>query len=558
MPYTSERLGEVLVRADLITDEQLDAALSTQQRSGGKIGEVLVRELIVTEEQIAGALAQQKGLEHVNLASTTVDPVVAQMLPIGMARRRQVIPIALRGETILLAMADPLDVEAIDETEIRTAHKVEPVVAAASQVRYAIEKFIAGADALQELSTANVAEPADTESEARETHGEDDVAVVRMINQIIRQAVLERASDVHFEPGESGVRVRHRVDGVLRETAGLPKGAQSELLSRVKVMADLDITERRRPQDGRIAVKVDGREIDIRVATLPTPYGEAITLRLLDKQVALHDIGELGLQPDDLVRLERMLHKPYGALLVSGPTGSGKSTTLYSLLGVINEPGRKIITVEDPIEYRMDGITQMAVNARIGLTFASGLRTILRSDPDVVMVGEVRDPETAEMAIRSALTGHLVLTSIHTNDAPSALTRLSDMGVPPYITSSALLGAVAQRLVRRLCPHCKRATRPDAQLLVGLGFSEREAADMVVYEPEGCEECGGTGYRGRMGVFEVMEFDEELSALYLRDAAADELRRSAMARGMRSLRRDALDRVAAGLTSIEEIERVVL
>lgn len=556
MPYLNERLGELLVRAGLISEEQLETALESQQVQGGKIGEVLVRELVVTEDEIAQALAEQKGYEHVSLAGTVIDRGAALLLPLGMVRRRGVIPIAIDDGTLTLAMADPLDVQAIDETELRTGMRVQPVVAAASQVRFAIEKYVAGGDALQELELTE--RGAEDISDGSEADNDANVPVVRIVNQLIREAVLDRASDVHFEPAANGVRVRYRVDGVLRDASMLPKNAQSELLSRVKVMADMDITERRRPQDGRIAIKVDGKPLDLRVATLPTPLGEAITLRILDSEVAFKRADEVGLSAEDFERLVHMLSRPYGALFVSGPTGSGKSTTLYALLNEISGATRKTITVEDPIEYRMEGITQVAVNPRIGLTFAAGLRTILRSDPDIVMVGEVRDPETAEIAVRAALTGHLVLSSIHTNDAPSVLTRLNDMGVPPYITSSGLIGAVAQRLVRVLCPKCKEKVKVSWDRLVAAGFSEEEAMSVQAYGPKGCDNCSRTGYRGRIGVFEIMQFDEHIANLYLRDAPAEELRATAICRGMRPLLRDALEKVAAGVTSLDEVQRVVM
>ncbi len=556
MSYTRERLGQLLVTAGLIDDMQLQACLDAQTREGGKLGEIIVRDLLLTDDQIASALAAQKGLEHVNLAAYPIDRAVVTMVPLRTARRRRILPLDIVGDRLILAMADPLDVEAIDEAELITGMKVEPVVAASNQVKMAIEKYVAGADALQELEiVSHIAEETD---DRRDADLDADVAVVRIVNQLVQGAVRERASDIHFEPSEGGVRVRYRVDGVLREATGLPKSSQAELLSRIKVMADLDITERRRPQDGRFGIRVDGKHLDLRVATLPTPQGEAITLRLLDSEVAFIALEELGLSDADLETVQRMLRKPYGALLIAGPTGSGKSTTLYALLHAVNDPGRKIITVEDPIEYRMENVTQLAVNARIGLTFAAGLRTILRSDPDVVMVGEVRDPETAEIAVRSALTGHLVLTSIHTNDAPSALTRLTDMGVPPYVTSSGLSGAVAQRLVRKLCDNCKEPANISWDRLVAAGMSEEEAMGLVVYEPRGCHECGMTGYLGRIAVFEVMEFDDQLESLFLHNAPSFELRQAAVGRGMRTLRRDALDKVMAGITSLEEVDRVVV
>jgi len=557
VPYSRERLGELLVGTQLISAEQLQSALEIQAREGGKIGEVLVRDLVVTEDQIASALAAQKGLQHINLATVTIDRGAAVLLPLRTARRRLCIPIGFSGNVLTLAMADPLDVEAVDEAELLTGFKVVPVVAAASQVRFAIEKYVAGADAMLELQLVDI-RTAGAEEDA-ESVADASVAIVRIVNQIVHEAVLARASDIHFEPTENHVRVRYRVDGVLREASQLPKSSQAELLSRVKVMADLDITERRRPQDGRLGVRIDGKDLDLRVATLPTPDGEAITLRILDSEVAFHPLEDTGLSPEGLVAINRMLSKPFGALFISGPTGSGKSTTLYALMHAANDPGRKVITVEDPIEYRMPDVTQLAVNARIGLTFAAGLRTILRSDPDVVMVGEVRDPETAEIAVRAALTGHLVLSSIHTNDAPSALTRLTDMGVPPYITSSGLLGAVAQRLVRKLCPVCREmAGDVSIDKLLAAGFEESELATLRIYKPKGCGNCSQTGYKGRIGVFEVMEFDDNLQTLFLHNAPTFELRQAAIGRGMRTLRRDALDKVKAGITSLEEMDRVVV
>lgn len=557
MPYSRERIGQLLVTAGLVSPEQLESALDVQSRDGGKIGEVLVKDLVVTEDQIAETLAAQKGFEHVNLAAYPIDRSVAALLPLRTARRRNCIPIGLHSGSLRLAMADPLDVEAVDEAELLTGFKIEPCVASASQVKFAIEKYVAGADAMLELEHEDVS---DTGAAADpEAIADASVAVVRIVNQIVNEAVLARASDIHFEPSEIDVRVRYRVDGVLREATRLPKSSQAELLSRVKVMADLDITERRRPQDGRFSIRVEGKDLDLRVATLPTPAGEAITLRILDSEVAFHTLRDTGLTPEGLVIVRRMLSKPYGALFISGPTGSGKSTTLYALMNEVNDPGRKVITVEDPIEYRMPDVTQLAVNARIGLTFAAGLRTILRSDPDVVMIGEVRDPETAEIAVRAALTGHLVLSSIHTNDAPSALTRLTDMGVPPYITSSGLLGAIAQRLVRKLCPVCRElVTDVNPDRLLAAGFEESELDGLQLYRAKGCGACSQTGYQGRIGVFEIMEFDDTLQTLFLHNAPTFELRQAAIGRGMRTLRRDALDKVKAGVTSLVEMDRVVV
>lgn len=554
MSYTRERLGEILVRAGKITAEQLAAALAVQAAEGGKLGQVLVRQLVLDEDEIAQTLAEQKGLDCVRLTAFPIDRRAVSEIPERLARKRLIIPIAYEGESLVLAMADPLDVEAIDDVRLTTGRSVVPVVATPTQIQYAIEKFLASADALQE-----VVETVREDHEEEVAAPDEDAPVVRLVNQIIREAVMDQASDIHIEPGEHSVRVRYRVDGVLHERMQLPLSVRPGLTSRIKIMADLDISERRRPQDGRIAVSINNRPLDIRVATLPTPAGEGIVLRLLNHDVEMHTLGDLGMGEDNLATMQRFLARPWGAVLVSGPTGSGKTTTLYAGLNRINEPTRKIITIEDPIEYRIPGITQMAVNPGIGLTFAALLRTVLRSDPDVVMVGEIRDPETAEIAIRAALTGHLVLSSIHTNDAPSALTRLVDMGVEPYITSSALVGVVAQRLARKLCRKCRKRYRVAPESALAAGFTEEEVeAGLRLYRAVGCDECSGTGYRGRIGLFEIMEVTEEIQRLFLREAPAEQLRAAALEAGMRTLRRDALDKVKAGITSLEEVARVVV
>lgn len=558
MSYTRERLGELLVQAGMLSEQQLETTLEQQRTSGEKLGRLLVNDGILTENQIAEALAEQKGLSYVRLTASTVDPSVAALIPLRVARRHGVVPISLCDDTLTLAMSDPLNIEAVDDIRVRTGYEVEVVVSTETEVFHAIDKYIAEADALHELSVVRRDSDEQVEDADSEAAQDSGVAVVRMINQIIRQAVGERASDIHFQPDQKGIRVRYRIDGVLREVTHLPRAAQSELLSRIKVMADLDITERRRPQDGRISIKADRRDLDVRVATLPTPRGESITLRLLDSEVAFKPLDSVGLPSREHDLLLEMIRMPYGVVFVAGPTGSGKSTTLYAALNAINDPGKQIITVEDPIEFTMDGITQVAVNTRVGLTFASGLRTILRSDPDVVMIGEVRDPDTAEIAVRAALTGHLVLSSIHTNDAPSALTRLNDMGVPPYITSSALLGVVAQRLVRTLCPDCKVPVDVPEDRLLAAGFTPDEIGTVNLHGPVGCDRCNTTGYLGRVGVFEVMRMSSALQALFLRNAPAEQLREVALSEGMRPLRRDALEKAAVGITSLEEIDRVVI
>ncbi len=554
MAYTRERLGELLIAEGLITSETLDDVLQLQAKHGGKVGEILVRELILTEDQIAHALAGQKDLDYINLTVYPVDRAAVAVVPERFARSRTVLPVAFDGDSrIILAMADPLDVEAMDDVEVLSNRTVTPVVAGRSQIQLAIDKYISSADAFQEVvdSVADAVE----ESEELQT---DDVPVVRLVNQIIREAVHDLASDIHIEPQLRGVRVRYRVDGVMQDIMELPTAAKAGVLSRLKIMGELDIAERRRPQDGRIALRVDDKPVDLRIATLPTPHGESVVIRILNSELTFHSLDDIGLSRQHVEAIGAMLERPYGAILISGPTGSGKSTTLYAALRELNDETRKIITIEDPIEYQMAGLTQMAANTRIGLTFASGLRTILRSDPDIVMVGEIRDPETAEIAVRAALTGHLVLSSIHTNDAPSALTRLVDMDVPPYVTSSALVGVIAQRLVRKLCPECKIPLAMSTQALVAAGFSEEVAKDLTVYGPGGCDACHNSGYRGRIGMFEIMPMDDDLSHAFLAKAPAEELRTIALEAGMRSLRDDALGKVADGVTSLAEVNRVVI
>lgn len=554
MSYTRERLGELLVQSGRVTEEQLAEALAVQAHEGGKLGQVLVRQLVLDEDMIARTLADQKGFQYISLTTYPVDREAVARIPERVARRCLVIPVGYEDGAIVLAMADPLDVEAIDDVKVRTNMAVIPVVATPTQIQYAIEKYITSADAFSDVMIA-----IEEEDEPVAIEADDDVPVVRLVNQLIREAVLDQASDIHIEPGDKSIRVRYRVDGVLHEVMQLPLSVKAGVISRVKIMADMDIAERRRPQDGRISIVVNGRGIDLRVATLPTPAGESIVIRVLNHDMEMLTLEDLGMGPKHLRQMEKFLSRPYGAILVSGPTGSGKSTTLYAGLTRINSPTRKVLTIEDPIEYQIPGITQMAVHPGIGLSFARLLRTVLRSDPDVVMVGEIRDAETAEIAIRAALTGHLMLSSIHTNDAPSALTRLVDMDVAPYVTSSALVGVVAQRLARRLCRKCRKRVKICDDVAFAAGFAKEEIElGLRLYGPKGCDECTGTGYRGRIGLFEIMEMDEELERLFLREAPSEQLRAAALAAGMISLRRDALDKVAAGLTSLEEINRVVI
>lgn len=552
MEWQRERLGELLVRAELIDEATLDSALAIQKREGGKLGEVLVRELILTETQIAHTLASQKDLPFVDLTSVVVDTAAATSIPERMARLRSVIPIGVEDGSLVVAMADPLDIETIDDIELRTGSPVRTVVAPASQIQHAIDKF-AVPDAMTEITESFEPEEVEVTPMAVE-----DVPIVRVVQQILRDAVMDGASDVHMEPTESVLRVRVRIDGVLRDVAELPRAAIPGVISRLKVMSEMDIAERRRPQEGRIAMEVADKKVDLRVVCMPTHWGESIVLRVLNSDIAFRTMSDLGMGRHDFEVLTRMLSRPWGCVLVSGPTGSGKTTTLYASLNRVADETRKVITVEDPIEYLMPSATQVAVNPRIGVTFASGLRTILRADPDIVMVGEVRDPETAEIAVRAALTGHLVLSSIHTNDAASAVTRLSDMGVPPYITSSALMGVVGQRLIRVLCPACKQPDSLPMDYLLRMGYSPEQAAALKPFKAVGCERCRNSGYKGRHGLFEVLEVDDEIAHLALSLAPSGDIQAAAVAKGMRTLHQDGLVKVAQGITSLEEIERVIM
>jgi len=561
MAYTRERLGELLLKTGLIDEDQLSTALETQAERGGKLGLILIDQLVVNEDQLADTLAVQKGIPRVSLSNYAFDRGAVSVLPQRVARRRMVIPLNYDEDgAIVVAMADPLDIEALDEVELRSGRRAVPVVTTSSEILLAIDKYMAEHEAFREvieLTSLIESESGLDEVDSRVAQGAD-VPIVRLVNQIIREALLDRASDIHFEPFEHDIRVRYRVDGVLHEVMRLPKSARPEMTSRIKIMADMNITERRRPQDGRIQLRIDDRPVDLRVATLPTPQGESIVIRVLSQALAFHSLEDLGMNAEHLATVAKLLLKPYGAVLVAGPTGSGKSTTLYAALKRINDETRKIITVEEPVEYQMDGVTQIGVNNAIGLTFASGLRQMLRSDPDVVMIGEIRDPETAVTAVRAALTGHLVLSSIHTNDAPSALTRLSDMDVAPYITSSALLAVIAQRLVRKLCVHCKHPVAPNPDAVVTLGLESAMFAKRRVWGPVGCDRCLNTGYLGRVGIFELMVLDDEIRKLFLHEAPAEQLRSLAIEHGMRTLRQDALDKVLDGVTSLEDAARVVM
>ena len=540
------RLGEMLIQRQLITAEDLERALEIQRERGEKIGKILVDLGFIAMRDVLAALSDQLSIPLVTLDGPPPAAPELEGLAPRFLRQCRAMPAALKGASLQLAMADPLDFETIQAVRGFTGLKVEPVLAAEQEILDAIEKYYGQADKTDADQESSGAEAAEDLEHLRDMASE--APVIRLVNAAIASAVEKRASDIHIEPFDKEFRIRFRIDGVLYSQEPPPRELKAAIISRVKLMAKLNIAERRLPQDGRIKIKTLGREIDLRVSTLPTLYGESVVMRLLDRSAGeFYDLLNLGFDDHMLARMEHFTALPHGIFLVTGPTGSGKSTTLYSALKRINQTDKKIITIEDPVEYQMDGINQIHVNPQIGLTFASGLRHIVRQDPDVIMVGEIRDRETADIAIRSSLTGHFVYSTLHTNDAPSAITRLTDMGVENYLITSSLVAVLAQRLVRLICPQCKC----DA----GTRLTP-EGETIRTFRGAGCERCFGTGHTGRVGIFELMELNDELRRLIMRNADAADLTAAARRNGMRTLREDGWMKVRQGVTSAEEVMRV--
>ncbi|MCX6431177.1 MAG: ATPase, T2SS/T4P/T4SS family [Actinobacteria bacterium] len=508
----------------------------------------------------ARALAQQVGLPFVELIDYPIERAAVSMVSPAICRRHEVLPIALNNGRLILAMADPGNVVAIDDVRSAARTPIDAVGVERVDLLAAIDRFLRADDELSDLTSELIEKnaPVETMDFAFTEALEDDAPIVRFVNLLVSQAIQDHASDIHIEPAEDGVRVRYRIDGVLHEMQSAPKSIQSGVISRLKIMSDIDIAERRKPQDGRMSVSHGGRKIDLRVATLPTVWGEKIVMRILDNPNSNLDIRDLALLDHNFEAYKSSYSKPYGMILITGPTGSGKSTTLYTTLGAVARPEINVITVEDPVEYRMKGINQVQVNPKAGLTFASALRSILRSDPDVVLIGEIRDHETAQIAVEASLTGHLVLSTLHTNDAPSAITRLTEMDIEPFLVGSALDCVVAQRLARRLCGHCKKAVEHDAEYLANLRFGfDVDQRPPIIYQPQGCASCSNTGYRGRIAVHEVMMVTEEIERLTVARSSSAEIGRMARQQGMITLREDGWEKVKLGLTSVEEILRVV-
>jgi type IV pilus assembly protein PilB len=559
----AELVADLLSATSLVPADKL--ALVRGAVGQGSFAEALVEQGVASSEGIARTLAARYHMPLVDLPLTGVDERAAKEIPLHVLERIVAIPYALSDGVLRIAIADPGNIQAIDELRIATRYALELAVAARDDIESEIRRLVRaseafGARAAVEEELAEVEE----EEEGDDLEVEDgisDAPLVRLVNSVIFQAAEDGASDVHFEPQEDALLVRFRVDGVLQEVQRIPKRMMNGVLTRLKVLAKLDIAERRKPQDGRISLNAAaaGRLLDIRVATLPTVEGESIVMRLLDKSKKAPTLQELGMSHDMRLKLEELVHRPTGAVLVTGPTGSGKSTTLYAALTAINRPEINIITVEDPVEYRLVGVNQVQINTRAGLTFAAALRSILRSDPDVVMVGEIRDGETAKISIEAALTGHLVLSTLHTNDAPQALTRLNEMGVEPFLTGAAVSAVIAQRLARKLCTHCCEMYTPSVDELLKARVSPDVAAaadGMAFYRKRGCPRCGQTGYKGRIGIFQLLEMSESLEQLAVHKATREEIERQAVEEGMRTLWDDGLAKVASGLTSIEELTRV--
>jgi len=552
----AKQLGQILIEQGLISSEQLQQALEEHRKTPKSLGRVLIDLGLIKEADLVRALAEQVGLEFVDLAEFQIDPGSTTLLPEALARRYRAIPVGERDGKLLVAMSDPANVYALDDIRTITGRDVQPVVATAADVEQAIQKY-SGMDGQVEALSAAAADQAD-DTEVQIEAAVEEAPIVKLVQAIMTQAVGDRASDVHIEPTEKDVRVRFRVDGVLHEVMHSPKNIQGGLISRLKVMADLNIAEKRVPQDGRISMRVGGRQLDLRVATLPTVFGEKVVIRVLDKSNALLRLEDLGFMEDAYKRFEASFRKPYGALLVTGPTGSGKSTSMYATLNILNEEDKNIITVEDPVEYRLAGVNQMQVNPKAGLTFASALRSILRADPDIVLIGEIRDKETATIAIEAALTGHLVLSSLHTNDAASAVSRLVEMDVETFLVASAIDCVVAQRLARKLCVRCKEGYVPEQTQLQMAGYPEWLWSEITeLFRPAGCSACSNTGYRGRIGLYEVMQMSEEIERLTVDRASADQIKAVSIQQGMMTLRDDGLEKTRMGITSIEEIARVV-
>jgi type IV pilus assembly protein PilB len=546
---SGRRIGEVVVDLGFADRKAVEQAVSAARSQRKPTGQVLVEQGVLRQDQLARVVAERFGLDYVDLSVYEPDMGAVNLLSAEAIKRYQAVPVSFTEDgSLLLAMADPTNILSIDDIAMITNRRVRVAAASAEDVNLLATRLGRLEGAIEDIVDDDERESLET---ALSEEADQDAPIIKLVHSIIAQAVQQGASDIHVDPEEGDTRVLFRVDGVLYPAATVRRRMAAGMVSRIKIMADLDISERRAPQDGRLALNVEGRRIDIRVVTLPLVHGEGAVMRILDKGVVVQNLESLGMRPDEQERFDQAIHRPHGAVLVTGPTGSGKSTTLYAALAVLNNGSRSILTIEDPVESRIAGVKQMQVAPKAGVTFDTGLRSMLRADPDVIMVGEIRDRETAHIAIEAALTGHLVLSTLHTRDAPSALGRLTDMGIEPFLVSSAIDCVVAQRLVRMLCPHCKRPANLPENVLRDYGLE-----GIQPYEPVGCSRCSASGYRGRVGIYEVMGITEEIRTQILQHASVDEIAATAVREGMHRLHDDGIEKVRAGLTSIEEVERM--
>jgi type IV pilus assembly protein PilB len=549
---SSRFLTDVIVDLELCSRERVDEAVEAARVAGTTPEQILVAAGALSPDGLARALAERFGLDFVDLGVFSVDMAAANLVTTAAAKRYDALPISFVDKrTLLVAMADPANVLAVDDIAILTGYEVRAAVATRDDIATVISRLNRLDDVVEQSDEDGEVDSAEI-VELRESA--DDAPIVRLVHQLVAQAVEQGASDLHLTPDGQELRVRLRIDGVLQDVTSVPRRMAPGVVSRIKIMSDLDIAERRVPQDGRVGLRVEGRQVDLRVVTMPTVHGEGVVMRILDKESVVMELDKLGMAVGERERFERAIRNSHGAVLASGPTGSGKSTTLYAALIELNTPDKNVITIEDPVEYELDGVTQVQVSTKAGLTFANGLRSMVRADPDVIMVGEIRDRETAQIAVEAALTGHLVLSTLHTNDAPTAITRLTEMGIEPFLVASAIDCVVAQRLVRTLCAHCKRRAILPAATLREYGYGA--TLDVEAYEPVGCKHCSGSGYRGRTGIYEVMIMSPELRHLAIERRSADEIAEVAVSQGMRRLKDDGLEKVKTGRTSISEVARV--
>lgn len=553
---SKKKLGEILVEASLITSEQLAKALLLQKKTNKKLGEILVDEKFVTEDDIIGVLQFQLGFPFVDLDKIEVEQEAVMLLSESIARKNTLIPVKLEGNNLIVAMVDPLNIFAIEDVTIYTGKNVIPAIGKRVSILKLIDKYYSRQEALKAAQDYIKEYGRDIKTDIKDSEiiVNEGAPIIKLVNSIFEQAINNRASDIHIEPFEKEIRIKFRIDGLLYEIMKVDINLLAAIVARIKVMGQMDIAERRLPQDGRTGYKYSSREFDMRISSLPTVYGEKIVIRLQDKSGFLKDKSQLGFDESDLLKYNKIISSPHGIILVAGPTGSGKTTTLYTILKELNTGERNIITVEDPVESTMYGVNQVEVNVKAGLTFASALRSILRQDPDIIMIGEIRDSETAEIAVRSAITGHLVLSTIHTNDAPSAITRLIDMGIESFLVSSSIVGIISQRLIRRICPSCREEYVPGSEEIIALEMENSTA--FKLYKGKGCSMCSNKGYLGRTGIYEILLVNREIKNLVLSNTSSDAIKDAAVKYGMKTLKDSCREKVLAGETTVEEFLRV--